>query len=74
MLCTVAAAFLALCVSDLSVARLCLEPTLLATELATEFRGPRAQGSHLLLFASVHTFLYCIPCSVLTQCRSLGFF
>ena len=32
----------------------------MATELATEFRGPGAQGSHLLLFAGVETNLYCI--------------
>ena len=46
----------------------------MATELATEFRGPGAQGSHLLLFAGVDTPLYCIPCSVVSQCKSLRSF
>ena len=43
----------------------------MATELATEFRGPGAQGSHLLLFAGVETNVYCIPCSVVRKCTSL---
>ena len=43
-----------------SVARLCLEPTLMATELATPWPG--AQGSHLLLLTGVDTNVYCIPC------------
>ena len=43
----------------------------MATELATEFRGPGAQGSHLLLFAGVETNVYCIPCSVVRKCTSI---
>ena len=70
--------FLFLCCFDaamslrhLSVACLCLALTLMATELAADFRELGALGSHLWLFAGVETNVYCIPCSVVRKCTSL---
>ena len=79
----IAPRFLFLCSFDaaislghLSVACLCLAPTLMATELAADFRELGALGSHLWLFAGVETnvYLYSLLCcqKMYVSCLSLS--